>query len=80
LNKFHYTPPFIYPSATFWSCTTRVRRSQSNGFVERLHRSTLLDEHFCLQGRKKWNETVEQMQANLDAYLSLQYGTDPPEP
>ena len=25
--------------------TTRVRRSQSNGFVERLHR-TLLDEHF----------------------------------
>ena len=33
--------------------TTRVRRPQSNGFVERLHR-TLLDEHFRIQGRTKW--------------------------
>ena len=48
--------------------TTRVRRPQSNGFVERLHR-TLLDEHFRLQGRKKWYETVEQMQVDLDVYL-----------
>ena len=54
--------------------TTRVRRPQSNGFVERLHR-TLLDEHFRLQGRKKWYETVEQMQADLDAYLKV-YNTE----
>lgn len=54
--------------------TTRVRRPQSNGFVERLHR-TLLDEHFRLQGRKKWHETVEQMQVDLDVYLKT-YNTE----
>jgi len=48
--------------------TTQVRRPQSNGFVERLHR-TLLDEHFRIQGRTKWYETVEEMQKDLDAYL-----------
>jgi transposase InsO family protein len=36
--------------------TTRVRRPQSNGFVERLHR-TLLDEHFRIMGRKKFYES-----------------------
>jgi transposase InsO family protein len=30
--------------------TTPVRRPQSNGIVERLHK-TLLDEHFRIQGR-----------------------------
>ncbi len=35
--------------------TTRVKRPQSNGFVERLHR-TLLDEHFRVMGRKKFYE------------------------
>lgn len=48
--------------------TTKVRRPQSNGFVERLHR-TLLDEHFRLKGREKWYESVEEMQKDLDAYL-----------
>jgi len=48
--------------------TTKVRRPQSNGFVERLHR-TLLDEHFRIQGRKKWYETVEEMQNDLNQYL-----------
>jgi len=48
--------------------TTKVRRPQSNGFVERLHR-TLLDEHFRVQGRKTWYESVEQMQKDLDTYL-----------
>ncbi len=48
--------------------TTKVRRPQSNGFVERLHR-TLLDEHFRIQGRKKWYNTVDEMQADLDKYL-----------
>lgn len=48
--------------------TTKVRRPQSNGFVERLHR-TLLDEHFRLKGRTKWYEGVEEMQKDLDVYL-----------
>lgn len=48
--------------------TTKVRRPQSNGFVERLHK-TLLDEHFRIQGRKKWYESVEEMQKDLDTYL-----------
>lgn len=48
--------------------TTRVRRPQSNGFVERLHR-TLLDEHFRVAGRTTWYESVEQMQGDLDQYL-----------
>lgn len=56
--------------------TTKVRRPQSNGFIERLHR-TLLDEHFRVQGRTKWYESVDQMQADLDVYL-LHYNTKRP--
>lgn len=48
--------------------TTKVRRPQSNGFIERLHR-TLLDEHFRVMGRTKWYESVEPMQEDLDAFL-----------
>jgi len=48
--------------------TTRVKRPQSNGIVERLHR-TLLDEHFRVEGRRTWFETIEEMQAVLDSYL-----------
>lgn len=48
--------------------TTRVRRPQSNGIVERLHR-TLLDEHFRVEGRRTWFETLDEMQAVLDTYL-----------
>ena len=48
--------------------TTRVRRPQSNGFVERMHR-TLLDEHFRIKGREKWYESVDEMQTDLDVYL-----------
>jgi len=56
--------------------TTKVRRPQSNGFVERLHR-TLLDEHFRIQGRTKWYETLDEMQLDLDIYL-VQYNTERP--
>lgn len=56
--------------------TTKVRRPQSNGFIERLHR-TLLDEHFRIAGRTKWYETIEEMQKDLDAYL-VQYNTKRP--
>lgn len=48
--------------------TTKVRRPQSNGFVERMHR-TLLDEHFRVMGRTKWYETVDEMQQDLETYL-----------
>ncbi len=48
--------------------TTKVRRPQSNGFVERLHR-TLLDEHFRIAGRTKWYDSVDEMQKDLEAYL-----------
>jgi len=40
--------------------TTKVRRPQSNGFVERLNR-TLLDEHFRVKGREKFYESLEEM-------------------
>jgi len=55
---------------------TKVRRPQSNGIVERLHR-TLLDEHFRVEGRKTWFETIEEMQVALDAWLVL-YNTKRP--
>jgi transposase InsO family protein len=48
--------------------TTRVRRPQSNGIAERMHK-TLLDEHFRIEGRKTWYESVEQMQGDLENYL-----------
>lgn len=48
--------------------TTKVRRPQSNGIVERFHR-TLLDEHFRVEGRRTWFETIEEMQVVLDKYL-----------
>ncbi|MGB0695571.1 MAG: integrase core domain-containing protein, partial [Rhodospirillaceae bacterium] len=55
---------------------TKVSRPQSNGIVERLHR-TLLDEHFRIEGRKTWFETVDEMQIALDAYL-IHYNTKRP--
>jgi transposase InsO family protein len=56
--------------------TTRVARPQSNGFVERLHK-TLLDEHFRIAGRTKWYDSVEEMQKDLDEYL-VTYNTKRP--
>ena len=50
--------------------TTRVRRPQSNGIVERLHK-TLLDEHFRIQGRIKFYESLQEMQTDLDSYLYI---------
>ena len=56
--------------------TTKVRRPQSNGIVERLHR-TLLDEHFRVEGRRTWFETIAEMQRVLDDYLVV-YNTQRP--
>jgi len=55
---------------------TRVSRPQSNGIVERLHR-TLLDEHFRVEGHRTWFETIEEMQGALDACL-VTYNTRRP--
>jgi transposase InsO family protein len=56
--------------------TTKVRRPQSNGFIERFHR-TLLEEHLRVQGRTKWYEALEEMQKDLDVYL-VSYNTKRP--
>jgi transposase InsO family protein len=48
--------------------TTKVRRPQSNGFIERLHR-TLLDEHFRIMGRKKFYQSIDEMQKDLEVFL-----------
>lgn len=48
--------------------TTRVRRPQSNGFLERFHR-TLLDEHLRIAGRTTWYEELETLQADLEKWL-----------
>lgn len=50
--------------------TTQIRRPQSNGYVERMHR-TLLDEHFRIKGRTKFYETVDEMQIDLDEFLAF---------
>ncbi|MEA1649036.1 IS481 family transposase [Nitrospirillum sp. BR 11164] len=55
---------------------TKVKRPQSNGIVERLHR-TLLDEHFRVEGRRTWFDTIEEMQVVLDQYLVV-YNTKRP--
>ena len=56
--------------------TTKVKRPQTNGFVERLHR-TIIDEHFRVVGRKTWYESIDPMQKDLDDYL-VQYNEKRP--
>ena len=56
--------------------TTKVRRPQSNGIIERFHR-TVLDEHFRVEGRKTWFETIDEMQRVLDEWL-VTYNTRRP--
>lgn len=48
--------------------TTRVKRPQFNGILERFQR-TLLDEHFRVEERRTRFETIEEMQTVLDDYL-----------
>ena len=55
---------------------TQVKRPQTNGIVERLHR-TLLDEHFRVEGRRTWFETIDEMQASLENYLKTYNETRP---
>lgn len=55
---------------------TQVRRPQTNGFVERFNR-TVLDEFFRVAFRKKFYESVEALQEDLDAWL-IHYNTERP--
>lgn len=48
--------------------TTRPASPFTNGFVERFHR-TLKDEFFAKAFRQKWYRSVEELQADLDAFL-----------
>jgi len=55
---------------------TKVAHPQTNGFVERFHR-TVLDEFFRLVFRTTFYESVEALQADLDAWL-VEYNTQRP--
>lgn len=48
--------------------TTRVRRPQTNGFVERFHQ-TVLNEFFSVKFRETFYASVEDLQADLNTWL-----------
>lgn len=56
--------------------TTKVRKPQTNGFVERFNR-TILDEFFRSAFRTKFYDSVEVLQEDLDKWLS-HYNTERP--
>jgi transposase InsO family protein len=53
--------------------TTRVGSPESNGMVERFNR-TLKEEFFGIAFRKRFYESVEALQADLDGFLSFYNG------
>lgn len=55
---------------------TRVKSPKTNGFVERFN-GTVLDEFFRVKMRETFYETVEALQADLDAWL-VHYNTERP--
>jgi len=48
---------------------TKVNRPQTNGFVERFHK-TALDEFFRIRFRETFYESVDALQADFDAWLN----------
>ena len=48
---------------------TKVKTPRTNGFVERMNR-TLLDECFRVQGRQTWYIEIEEIQRDLDRFLT----------
>lgn len=56
--------------------TSRVRRPQTNGFIERFNR-TVLDEFFRIVFRAKAFESVADLQNDLDKWLAF-YNTERP--
>jgi transposase InsO family protein len=55
---------------------TQVRKPQTNGFVERFHR-TVKEEFFEVAFRQKFYESVDTLQADLDDWLT-HYNTERP--
>ena len=55
---------------------TRVRSPKTNGFVERFN-GTVLDEFFRVKMRETFYESVDALQADLDAWL-VHYNTERP--
>lgn len=55
---------------------TRVKTPKTNGFVERFN-GTVLDEFFRIRMRETFYESVEALQADLDAWL-VHYNTERP--
>ena len=53
---------------------TKVRRPQTNGIVERLHK-TLLDEFYRIAFRKKIYRSIEELQKDVDAFVA-HYNTE----
>ena len=49
---------------------TKVRSPQTNGIGERLHK-TMLNEFYRVTFRKKLYSTLEELQADLDAWLRV---------
>lgn len=49
---------------------TDVRSPETNGFCERFHR-TLKEEFFAVTFRKKFYKSVDQLQADLDEYMTF---------
>ena len=56
--------------------TTRVARPQTNGFVERFHR-TILEEFFRVQLRRKVYDTLEELEVDLQTWI-VDYNTRRP--
>jgi transposase InsO family protein len=48
---------------------TKIRSPRTNGFVERMNR-TLLDECFRVEGRKTWYVEPDEIQRDLDRFLT----------
>jgi hypothetical protein len=49
-------------------CRTKAKSPQTNGIVERFHK-TMLDEFYRIAFRKKLYETIEDLQADLDLWM-----------
>ena len=48
---------------------TKARSPQTNGIVERFHK-TMLDEFYRIAFRKKVYATIDELQADLDAWMT----------
>ena len=68
MQSFTLRDPLPWPRAAVWAEVERPAFQAELARVDQLSR-TLLDEHFRVEGRRTWFETIEEMQAVLDDYL-----------